>query len=244
MCGIYLSCNQSQHTHPPTDIISELRCRGPDDIQSRLVDGLRPWYLTAVSSVLSLRGDDIVRQPVFDDPKSSQCFLMWNGEAWRYDETLLHGNDTSFMFHLLLKSVKDAWSSKVSKTSAMQAVADTLSKVTGPFAFVFLDAFHQVLYYGRDILGRRSLLFHHPSKFSIEISSIAGEAQKSQFHEIRSDGIYMLDLASAPTTHAVGEVSDHLPAIAPLHIPWQGLADPRNFDVSMVRHYVLVQTLI
>lgn len=244
MCGIYISCNQSQHTHPPSDIISELRCRGPDSIQTRLVSGLRPWYLTAVSSVLSLRGDDIVCQPIFDDPESSQCFLMWNGEVWRYGETVLHGNDTRFIFHLLLQSVKNVWLSKLSRKSAIQVVADTLSKVTGPFAFVFLDAFHQILYYGRDILGRRSLLLHRPSISSIEISSTAGEAQKSQFQEIKSDGIYMLDLASAPTTHALGEISDRPPAIAPLHIPWQGLTNPRIFDISMVRHYVLVQTLI
>lgn len=236
MCGIYLSCEGFQNRHPPPDVVSELKCRGPDDLQTKELlpsqNGLS-CYLNIVSSVLSLRGESIVNQPVVDDSDASDCFLLWNGEAWKYDQIPLNGSDTRFIFDCLLGAAKNTWLSKAPETAATQAIVSVLSKIYGPFAFVFYDAFHQSLYYGRDILGRRSLLIHSPSVDSIELSSIAGEVQSDRFVEVKSDGIYMLDLASGGK--AQKDTSASVTQMTPQRIPWKISTDTCNQDVTLVR---------
>jgi asparagine synthetase B (glutamine-hydrolysing) len=77
------------------------------------------------------------------------------------------------------------------------SVLDALRSIEGPFAFIFLDKKAKRLCYGRDRLGRRSLLLKRGEEFLL--SSIA-EAPAVGWAEVEADGCYtiQLDETSSP----------------------------------------------
>jgi asparagine synthetase B (glutamine-hydrolysing) len=69
-----------------------------------------------------------------------------------------------------------------------------LSSIRGPYAFVFYDAVHRRVYYGRDCLGRRSLLRKTTQDNSLVLSSVCDNASGDTWAEVEADGIYVVDL--------------------------------------------------
>ena len=140
-------------------------------------------YLNATASVLSLRGKSVTRQPItgnVDHEAPVSSFLCWNGEAWKIGESSVAGSDSPLVFELLqdattacdcseYKSLRPEGSSCVPPQDVLAAIKE----IAGPFAFAFYDSLHQKLYYGRDCLGRRSLLHEMTPSGSLVISSIA-----------------------------------------------------------------------
>lgn len=138
-----------------------------------------------MSTVLALRGGQVTPQPFVD--ASSGSALCWNGEAWNIGSDPVTGNDGQAVFNLLMK----ASSSTTLASDSTTAVLEVLRNISGPFAFVFLDRNHDQLYFGRDRLGRRSLVSKYDYDFSIlELCSVSGE--KSSWVEVEADGIYQL----------------------------------------------------
>lgn len=162
----------------------KLHARGPDHVGTRRVE-LGDTSVTLTSTVLSLRGDHIARQPLVD-PKSGSA-LCWNGEVWRIDEHPVTGNDTEAVFQLLVKASSD----RGADLSGDDPVLVALRTIEGPFAFVFVDRPAQRLYYGRDRLGRRSLLVQ--TGRSITLSSVA-ESISEGWLEVEADGCYSISL--------------------------------------------------
>jgi asparagine synthetase B (glutamine-hydrolysing) len=162
-----------------------LKQRGPDNIQQHdlTVHGV---YLTFVSSVLSLRGSNIVSQPLVDNATGS--VLCWNGEAWKIDSEPVNGNDSELVFAMLLKASADA------KGSQFQLIK-SMEKIRGPFALVYYDAQSQRLYYGRDCLGRRSLVKTTLSDGAVVISSICDLALNAKWAEVEADGVYVTPIS-------------------------------------------------
>ena len=79
---------------------------------------------------------------------------------------------------------------------------------------VFYDEPGQLLFYGRDRLGRRSLLIREQSTDSFELCSVCGEDLGLQ--EVKIDGFYAVNLASSAKANALS------PRPWPLiQIPWQ-----------------------
>lgn len=146
-------------------------------------------------------------QPLLDN--SSGSILCWNGEAWKIGGQPVVGNDSEAVFDLLLKACSG--SEDDMQDSSHKRVLAALSTVTGPFAFVFYDAANKTIYYGRDCLGRRSLLRKITSDAKLIISSICDNDTGDEWVEVKADGIYAIDLTGcANHTGLEGELFPQL----------------------------------
>ena len=229
MCGIFFSCSQEKHRPPSNALNDNLQRRGPDGADSisssvtlettasrnfGLEMSKQTCFLTFLSTVLSLRGNSVVRQPL-RDPESG-ALLCWNGEAWKISNQSIQGNDAKGVFDVFLHAVKrhsgDADNALASSNRSLQAVIDMLCSIAGPYAFVLYDTQNHRVFYGRDALGRRSLLIRRYSKTSIVISSICDPTDSGEWMEVEANGIYVLDL-----TANIGPSSD---ADQVTHVPW------------------------
>ncbi|KAI6374282.1 hypothetical protein MCOR25_003227 [Pyricularia grisea] len=189
MCGIHLcirlDSSDLSGSRPLDPAVERRLCsRGPDHL-GRVEARLESWQLSFTSTVLALRGDSITTQP-FQDAASGSV-LCWNGEAWRVCDRVVEGNDGAQVFELLT-GTSDAGASE-DKTE--EGILDVLRSIEGPFSFVFLHSPTKKIYYGRDRLGRRSLVASSDDGF--KLCSIA-ESSVSSWQEVEADGIYCLDL--------------------------------------------------
>lgn len=243
MCGIFFSCSQEGHQPPSNYLIDSLKRRGPDEANSispsvtvettaaRKFGSKMPkrtCSLTFFSTVLSLRGSSIVKQPLRDSESGS--LFCWNGEAWKIGNQSIQGNDAEGVFAVYLNMMQrhsgNADDALASPNRSLQAVIDTLCSVTGPYAFVLYDAQNHRVFYGRDALGRRSLLIRRYSKTSIILASICDSTESGEWMEVEADGVYVLDLTSN-----VGPSND---ADQVTHVPW----------VAGYSKFVLTHTLV
>lgn len=208
MCGIFFSCRKNAFDAPGISLRSNLEKRGPDHCNTarRKIGGSNKQptkYLEFFSTVLSLRGDGVVGQPLVDPASSS--VLCWNGEAWKIDGTVIDGNDAKTVFDLLLKATIPReigpCTQRMVSQSACDKVTDLFSRITGPYAFIYYDAPNAQIFYGRDALGRRSLLTNRNRKDSFFLSSVCNPDAAHEWAEVEADGIYRLDL------HAEEDVS-------------------------------------
>jgi asparagine synthetase B (glutamine-hydrolysing) len=192
MCGIYASIS-GQGFRVPKDGLKKLLCnRGPDcnDEEQIEVGGCNnsePCYVSLMSTVLAMREDlEAAAQPFVDS--ASGCSLCWNGEAWKIGPSAVAGNDGRLIFEKLL----------LASQSPIQCVENpvlqVLRSISGPFAFVYLDKVQNTMYFGRDRLGRRSMLFKFDAEVALlELSSVA-DSTCDRWQEVEADGIYQLDL--------------------------------------------------
>ena len=253
MCGIFFSFSQQDHQHPSNDLLKDLRRRGPDGVDSvctpvtleAAVSSMscknmqkRTRYLTFLSTVLSLRGSSIAKQPL-SDPESGSL-LCWNGEAWSIGSQSIQVNDAEYVFKSFLEAA-NRHSDNVDYTFAsqdhsLQGVVDILSSITGPYAFVFYDVPHHRVFYGRDALGRRSLLIKRHSTKGLMLSSICDPTDFEGWVEVEADGIYVLDLiANIDFSEDVNPVT---------HIPWVVDYPESILTPTLVPHIFLLLILI
>lgn len=210
MCGIFFSLSTSGSVLPTEETCCLLRQRGPDSFQVHTVqrdtqgasedkkggnsEAAITAHLTFISTVLSLRGDHVHTQPLVDE--ASQSVLCWNGEAWKVAGQPVQDNDTELIFRLFLQVVRSS-SSEPGSADAVQRLADLISSISGPFSFVFYDAFNSKVFFSRDCLGRRSLLQGTDDTGDLRICSLCDGTSSSPFEEVDTDGMHMIDLASA-----------------------------------------------
>ena len=185
MCGIYvIACPKDGRAAPSEYTLSCLQKRGPDHVDTihvqlppRICDDVSP-RLSMTSTVLALRGDHLVKQPLVDEATGS--VLCWNGEAWKIHDRPVEGNDGEALLGLLIED---------SRQGRPDHVLETLRAVRGPFAFVFYDKPSNQLFFGRDRLGRRSLLMKPGNSF--ELCSVA-DPYGDGWQEVEADGIYSI----------------------------------------------------
>lgn len=204
MCGIFCSISCNGFISPDSATKQLLQNRGPDSTGQHQVvvhatghaniGTSSTLHACFLSTVLSLRGTSIVSQPLQDEATGST--LCWNGEAWSIGEALVTGNDSQLIFDKLLAIL----SNMESRETATEAVTRLLSSIRGPYAFVFYDASHKLLCYGRDCLGRRSLLRKSMPDDTLILSSVCDNASGESWTEVEADGIYFADLSSLHTT--------------------------------------------
>jgi asparagine synthetase B (glutamine-hydrolysing) len=192
MCGIFCSISRHGFINPDGATKELLTNRGPDASGRHQVtvdteDSSR-LHATFHSTVLSLRGQSIVEQPLRDAEISS--IFCWNGEAWSIGGEVVTDNDSQIVFEKL----RSASSGVDSSEASIQAVITLLASIRGPYAFVFYDAPRKLLYYGRDCLGRRSLLRKATIDGSLILSSVCDNANGESWAEVEADGIYLLDI--------------------------------------------------
>lgn len=217
MCGIFCSITRGGFVSPDNATRELLHNRGPDitgQVQLTLHakspggETSSKLHTTFLSTVLSLRGDSVVEQPLQDEKTTS--ILCWNGEAWTVGDELVTGNDSQLIFTKLLAATQNADSIEAS----ILAVVALLAAIRGPYAFVFYDATHKLVYFGRDCLGRRSLLRKTVDDDSIILSSVCDNASGDSWTEIEADGVYVLDLTAAASNSlsaSVGHIHQRLP---------------------------------
>lgn len=190
MCGIHAAITTSSDFELPTNLKQSLVNRGPDHLgqtQRKVthVNTGQPLRLYFTSTVLALRGDHVVNQPL-EEHAGAGSVLCWNGEAWRINGQAVGGNDGEAIFSMLQSSDHDRETH----------VVEVMRSIEGPFAFVYYDAAARRLYYGRDRLGRRSLLI----KCSVETDSITFSSVSSVptagWDEVATDHIWSIDLST------------------------------------------------
>ncbi|KAI4107167.1 MAG: hypothetical protein L6R37_001744 [Teloschistes peruensis] len=212
MCGINFSLNSQ--AEPSAELLDCLHRRGPDQIKQVSVQ----WnanFLSFTASVLSLRGHALTQQPL-QDPLS-RSILCWNGEAWKIDGDAVTGNDAEEVFALLLESTLSGVASPTAKDTANdRAVVKALQRISGPYAFVFYSPSYEKIYYGRDVLGRRSLLRNKDDIGSLQISSVCTGLSSGRWVEVEADGLYAIDLPKTRLESA---------SLVERRIPWQKQQD-------------------
>ncbi|OAQ99403.1 hypothetical protein LLEC1_07368, partial [Akanthomyces lecanii] len=185
MCGIHAAISQNAPDPIYGTLETCLRSRGPDHVGSLTInipDNESQLYVALTSTVLALRGNHTTAQPLLDQDSGSA--LCWNGEAWRIHGEPVTGNDGETVLSQLTAA----------SARGRDAVLETLRAIEGPFAFVFVDRLNGTLYYGRDRLGRRSLLVKRDSPF--QLSSIS-DTSCAGWLEVEADGCYSISLTTS-----------------------------------------------
>ena len=199
MCGIFLSITWGNAHYADAELLAQLRARGPDSCQTHTIlieDGCVKAYsstsnltnsnaivVTLTATVLALRGSVVNAQPLVDHETGS--ILCWNGEAWRFRDELIHGNDTTKVFASLLEAARQG--------DSPRSLLGVIEDLEGPFSFVFFHVDSCRLYYGRDRLGRRSLTKSTEDERTFRLSSVSDKALQTTT-EVETDGIYLFDL--------------------------------------------------
>jgi asparagine synthetase B (glutamine-hydrolysing) len=179
----------------------------------------RQLHATFLSTVLSLRGKTVVDQPL-RSPQSGSI-LCWNGEAWSIGDDTVTGNDSQLIFNRLVATSSTAHGVEES----IRATTMLMSSVRGPYAFVFYDAPNKLVYYGRDCLGRRSLLQKSAVDGAIILSSVCDNASGESWTEVEANGIHVVDVSSLCSSQSLHPVR---------HIPHRLSDQPEGKDVSFV----------
>lgn len=206
MCGIFAAISEQEAPSPSPGLLQLLTNRGPDlcgnlkDVAQTVDGNIISLHFT--STVLALRGGHVAAQPL-SDPETGSV-LCWNGEAWKIGQNIVEGNDGEAIVNLL-----GANTSPKSAVESISGVLDVLRSISGPFAFVYFDKVHGLVYFGRDCLGRRSLLYNAEDiPNTVQFSSVA-DAASGSWKEVEADGIYVivLDRQSVPPCLALLENS-------------------------------------
>ncbi|KAG0242551.1 hypothetical protein BGW41_003909 [Actinomortierella wolfii] len=208
MCGILCSLclAHTEHTlYPATwKTLQELNAkRGPSaqnshsvTIPSNAAPHIKdPYRLDLYGAVLHLRGDHVCPQPHISDGGN---VLVWNGEVFDGLSVGPHDNDGR-----ILMATLEAIANHDSVEHERQLLA-ILARIEGPFAFVYYHNLTKRLFFGRDCLGRRSLLWHRSNNIR-ESPFILTSVGYSQYQteclpldEVPADGFYSI-LVGDPT---------------------------------------------
>ncbi|KAK1755858.1 asparagine synthetase [Echria macrotheca] len=193
MCGIHVTLS-AKHRSIPSELRSCLSNRGPDhvgEVQRRVrrSNDASPYLLTFTSTVLALRGDHIAKQPLAFGGNGS--VLCWNGEAWRIGGRRVQGNDGEDILGLLAEASASA--------AGQDAILDVFRRIEGPFAFVYYDEPSGTVFFGRDRLGRRSLMISEDASGDLTLCSVA-ESREPIWREVEADGFYSLDPSQTSST--------------------------------------------
>eukprot|EP01133_Synstelium_polycarpum_P010600 gene10600-12334_t len=171
-----------------------------------------------MAAVLGMRGP-LTPQPVHD---ALGNVLLWNGELFDGYSIDSHDNDTLFLLHLLSQASVDGGIEPVDFIKLMV-------RIKGPFAFIYWDAASRRLWFGRDVLGRRSLVINR-TKDRFIVSSIGSFPEgiddsktMPQWNEVNTFGLYSIHIPSV------------LPADRALHLEshqWDHKTDLSNIGIT------------
>ena len=148
--------------------------RGPD-YNNMLEITSAKFQMTVFSSVLQIQGDRLCEQPIRS--QSSGSFLCWNGEYLNHEH--MGKSDTELIFAMLESS---------------RMPHKCLDSVEGPFSFVYYDSSSTCLWFGKDKIGRRSLLVgseNDGAKITISSTYIPNGLEVPA-----GRGIYQIDLSN------------------------------------------------
>lgn len=85
-------------------------------------------------------------------------------------------------------------SGRLAKCTSDLEICDILMSIEGPWSFVYFQKSTKQLWFGRDYIGRRSLLFHHNESDFI-LTSVGRKSHS--WSQVSADGIYKLDVGGS-----------------------------------------------
>ena len=161
--------------------------------------------MVMMSSLLQMQGR-VARCASLQDDETG-CVLLWNGEIYGGMDVPKDGNDGLCLFRYLCTC------------STNKDIGGIFSQIRGPWAMVLWHPPTRTLWFGRDVLGRKSLL-KKVNKNALIVSSALGTdcTMDGNVEEI-PPGLYVMDMEECASTG--------LPAIE--SIPWE---DQRITDIS------------
>jgi asparagine synthetase B (glutamine-hydrolysing) len=145
-------------------LVPKIQARGPDHSQYKVHDNI-----CFFSSVLSLRSP-FTAQPLSD----SQYVIQFNGELYNPE---IAGNDTVYIQSLLTS----------------HTIEDTFRLSDGEFALIVYDKVTRDIYFGRDPVGKRSLVYRMNDQGLI-ISSVNPLDEREEFTDCVNGVIYHYNL--------------------------------------------------
>uniref|UniRef100_A0A146YPA1 Asparagine synthetase domain-containing protein 1 n=1 Tax=Fundulus heteroclitus TaxID=8078 RepID=A0A146YPA1_FUNHE len=206
MCGIFCLLSPSAApSEPDEQILEHLRRRGPDSNRVVTATGTDPGYRCVFSAhVLHMRGL-LTPQPLQDGAGN---VLLWNGEVFGGVAVDPEENDAAVL------------SRKLESCRGAAEVLAVLAAVRGPWALVYHQRAEDLLWFGRDFFGRRSLLWRSAAG-TLTLTSVAAQASGSDgsdgtWEEVPAAGVFRVDLKEFGRT---GSVSLEL-------FPWDGADSP------------------
>lgn len=204
--------------------------------------------LTLHASVLHMRGQVPTPQPTLFD---GNCALCWNGECYSYNSSAsglkamssersvveltatanevlpIITSDTDLVVNLLQDALYKSQELDVNRHH--EIIADVMGNIHGEFAFIlFVPQKSNVppfIYYGRDPLGRRSLLLNRSIDGVILLSSVAINSNfAAGWVEIPPAFVYRMDLqtgsvASEPIPRVINRNISQMTKLLPIQTP-------------------------
>ena len=104
-----------------------LKKRGPNSFDLKFIDLNEKYECYLAASVLSLRGIDVIKQPINDEIYRN--YLLWNGEIFSSNIVNVNSNENDG-----LKLYEC-----LSKTQNEEELFEVLSSIKGPYAFLYYD---------------------------------------------------------------------------------------------------------
>ncbi|XP_059487868.1 asparagine synthetase domain-containing protein 1 [Neocloeon triangulifer] len=131
--------------------------RGPDYCREECFE-VNDWRVCMFASVLWLQGNEIAQQPKIDENRN---ILLWNGDIFGGLPVAEGMSDT-----LGLSEALEATG------GSHEQILQVLSSIQGPWSFIYWCEDKKELWFGRDALGRHSLLWNTKSQNSLVVTSI------------------------------------------------------------------------
>lgn len=168
------------------EVLEPLCRRGPDthlqwEVPIEVTNGNPTLHL--IQTVLSHRGE-----PPQSISTSSGDALLFNGELYNICEDL-DTNDVTGLHKVLQAACEDDKDFSV-------ATLPALDRLRGPWALIFWHAARRRLYFGRDCLGRRSLMLRVIPGVGVELVSVPPRNARNGFVEIPPLGLGFMELGA------------------------------------------------
>ncbi|XP_017878550.1 asparagine synthetase domain-containing protein 1 isoform X1 [Ceratina calcarata] len=182
MCGIFCHIfqnekNDKQTSHEWNICRDFITARGPDKLSERFESLSSNWFGHFVSSVLWMQGSNVIEQPAID---STGNILLWNGDI--FSGKLAQGDscDTNALLNALQSSLN---------------VASVFERIQGPYSFIYFQKSTKLLYFGRDIIGRHSLLLRLTNDENVLTLTSVASKELDRIIEVPAIGIFALNLS-------------------------------------------------
>ncbi|EZA50264.1 hypothetical protein DMN91_012536 [Ooceraea biroi] len=183
MCGIFCSLyqpdNSSESSKQWNMCKDMIATRGPDHLTEKYMSLSHNWHGYFAAAILWMQGPRTTIQPSMDDNGN---LLLWNGDLFSGCLARDDVCDTNVILDELQFTTN---------------VMSVLRKIEGPYSLIYYQKSSNTLYFGRDIIGRHSLLLKVDNEVnSLTLTSVANKRMK-EIVEVPAIGIFAMNLNSS-----------------------------------------------
>ncbi|XP_043792045.1 asparagine synthetase domain-containing protein 1 isoform X2 [Apis laboriosa] len=180
MCGIFcnISQNHAKISHEWEACKNLLNARGPDRIIEKAENLTPNWFGHFVASILWMQGSNLIEQPAID---CNGNILLWNGDIFFGNLAQDNTCDTKILLNTLQLSSN---------------ILSVFKEIQGPYSFIYFQKTNNLLYFGRDIIGRHSLLLKVNTDENILTLTSVASKQINKIIEIPAIGIFVMNLTN------------------------------------------------